>query len=462
MEVAMQDYILEERSLAKMMWRLSIPSILGMVLFGINQLIDGIFVGNYVGELALGGVSLSLPLAQMFLGLGSMVGGGAAAILSIALGAKDTKLQAQILPNMNLLTVMITAITMALGLAFASPLVRLMGGSGELLQFGTSYLRVIVIGALLPIWGLGCNMIIRGEGKMKQAMLIMAAGLLTNILLNYVFIVLLEWGVAGAAWATNIGMLVLCILSFAYFASDRPSFDTRAIGLRFDREVFGRIVTLGLPMLIMQVMMVIMQLTVFRLLARHGGDADIVFMGAVFRLYFVANLPVIGMMRSLQPVVGINYGAKAYDRVRGSVQTFWIAMTSILGAIWLLALFFSAPILSTMLPGHTFTPAELLNFRLYMSTLPVIPIAFIAMTYFPSVGNGRAASIIALVRQVVLFIPAAIICASLWQVNGVYYALFGTDLTLSITAGVMLLVALRKLPKSAIRQQAGEQGTPAE
>jgi putative MATE family efflux protein len=441
-----KEYILTERSLSKMMWRLSVPSILGMVLFGINQLIDGIFVGNYVGELALGGVSLSLPLAQMFLGLGSMVGGGAAAILSIALGAKDAGMQRRILPNMNLLTLVLVALTMALGLAFSGPLVRMMGGSGELFRFGNAYLRVIILGAVLPIWGLGGNMVIRAEGKMKQAMMIMAVGLVTNILLNYLFIAVLGWGVAGAAWATNAGMLVLCVLSVIYFSSDRPSFETRALGVRFDRDVLPRIASLGLPALIMQVMMVVMQLTVYRLIARYGGDADIAFMGASFRVYFVANLPVIGMMRSLQPVVGINYGAGEYERVRGSVKTFWVAMTSMLAAIWLLALLFAGPILSTMLPGRAFTSTELLNFRLFMSTLPMLPLAFIAMTYFPSVGNGRAASFIALGRQVVLFIPAAIVAAALWKVNGVYYALFGTDVAISIVAGVMLLVALRGLP----------------
>jgi Na+-driven multidrug efflux pump len=397
------------------MWRLSIPSILGMVLFGINQLIDGIFVGTFVGELALGGVSLSLPFAQMFLGLGSMVGGGAASLLSIALGSKDVEMQHKVLPIMNTVSLLITAMTMLVGLLFSGALVRMMGGTGALFDFGNAYLRVIVIGAILPIWGLGCNLVIRGEGKMKTAMIMMGIGLATNIVLNYVFIVLLNWGVIGAAWATNAGMLVLCL------------------------------VVLGLPSLIMQVMMVIMMLTVYRLIARHGGDADIAFIGAAFRIYFVASLPVIGMMRALQPIVGINFGADLFDRVQDSVRTFWIAMTGILGGIWIVVLIFAAPILSTMLPNRIFSDAELLNFRLYMTALPVLPLAFIAITYFPSVGNGRAASIIALARQVVLFIPAAIVCASIWKVNGVYYALFGTDFIISIVAGLMLLVALRRL-----------------
>ncbi len=444
----MQDYILKEKSLARLMWRLSIPSILGMLLFGINQLIDGIFVGNFVGEAALGGVSLSLPLAQMMLGFGSMVGGGAAAILSIALGANDESMQRRVLPNMNLLALIIVALTMILGLVFSSALVRMMGGSGQLLAYGNSYLRISLIGALLPVWGLSCNLVIRGEGKMKQAMMMMAVGLATNIVLNYLFIVVLGWGVVGAAWATNAGMLVLCVLSLVYFSSNRPSFPTQALRIGFDRKVFPRILALGIPSLIMQVMMVIMQLTVYRLIARYGGDSDIAFIGAVFRIYFVANLPVIGMMRALQPVVGINFGADLYDRVREAVRTFWIAMTSILGGIWILVLIFAAPILSSMLPDRAFSATELLNFRLYMSTLPALPLAFIALTYFPAVGNGRAASFIALARQVVLFIPAALIAASIWKVSGVYYALFSTDITISIIAGFMLYFATRRLGTS--------------
>ncbi|WP_020589593.1 MATE family efflux transporter [Desulfobacter curvatus] len=441
----MKEFILEEPNLRKVMWRLSIPSILGMVLFGINQLIDGIFVGTFVGELALGGVSLSLPLAQMFLGLGSMVGGGAASLLSIALGSKDVEMQHKVLPIMNTVSVLITAMTMLVGLLFSGGLVRMMGGTGALFDFGNAYLRVIVIGAILPIWGLGCNLVIRGEGKMKTAMIMMGIGLATNIVLNYVFIVLLNWGVIGAAWATNAGMLVVCVLGLSYFASDRPSFSTRVWALGFDGKVLMRLVVLGLPSLIMQVMMVIMMLTVYRLIARHGGDADIAFIGAAFRIYFVASLPVIGMMRALQPIVGINFGADLFDRVQDSVRTFWIAMTGILGGMWIVVLIFAVPILSTMLPNRIFSDAELQNFRLFMTALPVLPLSFIAITYFPSVGNGRAANILALARQVVLFIPAAIVCASIWKVNGVYYALFGTDFIISIVSGLMLLIALRRL-----------------
>lgn len=441
----MKDAILSAKP-SRVMWKLSLPGIAGMLLFGLNQLIDGIFVGNFIGETALGGVSLSLPLAQLFLGLGGMVGTGAASLLSMALGAQDQDKQRRLLPNMTALSLILAAATMLCGLLFSAPLVRLMGGTGELFNYGNRYLRVIVIGAFFPIWGLGGNFLIRSEGKMGRAMGFAAAGLTGNIILNYLFIRVWGWGVAGAAWATNAGMLIYAVTNVVYFSSKAPSFDARVFSLRFDPDLLPRIAALGLPSMILQLMTLVQQLVAYRLLVSQGGPGDVAFFGTVLRIFFVANLPIIGMMRSLQPVVGMNYGARIYSRVRRSVRCFAVAMTSITTAVWLLLILFPASFLSLMLPDHTFLGSEIFHFRLYMSVLPLLPATFITMSYLPSVGKSTAVSILGLSRQVLLFIPSAFVLSALFGLSGVYYALFATDIIISLVAIILLLRDLGSLP----------------
>ena len=440
----MENQLLRE-PIGRLMMRLSLPAILGMVLFGVNQLVDAVFVGRLVGERALAGVSVTLPIAQLFLGLGAMVGGGAGALLSIALGRKDDAQQRQILPNMNLLTAIVGVLLSGVILILTAPLVRLMGGTGELLEPGTTYLRTIAFAAILQIWGLGGNFVIRAEGKLGLAMFFGSIGLITNLILNYFFIAQFGWGVAGAAWATNAGMAVYAICNTLYFTGKRPTFEPRSLRMSYDREVMGRIAALGMPSLIFQVMALLQQLTIYRLIAVHGGVADTAFFGAVFRIFFLVTLPMVGMQRALQPIVGQNFGAGQFDRVRSAVRYFLASMLGLGAVLWLAA--FAAPeaVLSVILPARAFDPDDLFNFRLFISVTAILPIPFVALTYFPSIGNASLPAALALARQVVVFIPAAIMLAARMGLPGIYQSLFWTDVIVGIISGAVMVKSLRNL-----------------
>ncbi len=444
----MDNQILRE-PMGKLMLRLSLPAILGMVLFGINQLIDAVFVGRFVGETALAGVSVTLPVAQLFLGLGAMVGGGAGALLSIALGRKDEEELREILPNMNLLTLIVGVVLTGAILIFATPVVRLMGGSEELVSTGVTYLRTIAFAAIFQIWGLGGNFVIRAEGKLSLAMVFGSIGLVTNIILNYIFIVQLGLGVAGAAWATNAGMAVYAICNVIYFTGRGPSFEPRFLRLGYQKQVMGRIAALGAPSLVFQVMALIQQLTIFRLIALHGGIADTAFFGAVFRVFFLVTLPMVGMQRALQPVVGQNFGAGQFDRVRSAVRTFLFSMMGIGAVLWVVAFVSPESILQIILPARAFSSQEIASFRLFVSITVVLPIPFVAITYFPSIGKGALPAALALARQIVVFIPVAIFAASRVGVAGIYQALFWTDIVVALLAGVVMVRSLRGLESLA-------------
>ncbi len=215
-----QKHMILSENLWTVMYRLSWPAIIAMVLYGLNSVFDAIFVGIFVGETALAGVSLAYPLSQITLGLGSLIGVGAGSALSIALGAKDQETQKTILGNMNYLSIIITIVYMIIALLLATPLVKIMGGAGDTLDIGKTYFQITVIGSLFWIHGLAGNMVVRAEGKMKTAAVIMGLGLVLDLIAKYVLIVVLDLGVAGAAWGTNLGMLVYTIAGFVYFQKD--------------------------------------------------------------------------------------------------------------------------------------------------------------------------------------------------------------------------------------------------
>ena len=422
-----KDMILSD-NLWKVMIKLSWPAVIAMVLYGLNTVFDAVFVGRFVGESALAGVSLAYPLSQLSLGFGSLVGVGAGSALSIALGAGDRVTQKKLLGNANYLNVVFGIGLTVFGLIFVTPLVRMMGGSGEELVYGVDYFRVTLYGGIFWIAGLSGNMIVRAEGKMGSAAVMMAIGLFVNIIANYILIVMLGFGVKGAAWGTNLGMLVYTVVFFLYAKGERVSFDARPLAFSRDKKIIKAIMSNGIPSLIMTVMTLVQGIVVLNALSRFGSTADLAFYGIAYRIFTFMLTPIFGLMRALQPAVGINFGAGKYDRVISGFKIFGVAATILMLPFWLVMMIAPEAVLHLMLPARDFPASDLANFRIFMALLPVLPVIFMSMTFFPSVNNGKPASVMGIARQLVFYVPVMLTLPRFFGVNWVYRGSFCIDL----------------------------------
>lgn len=457
MDQARQRTFILEDNLWRVMWSLSWPAVIAMVLFGLNTVFDAIFVGRFVGETALAGVSIAYPLSTLTLGIGSLVGVGAGSLLSIALGANDTRTQQRLLGNVNFLVLVISAVYTVLALLFAVPLVRMMGGTGEALALGADYFRVTSIGALFWISGLTLNMIVRAEGKMKSAALMMGTGLVVNIVFNYVFIVIFDFGVVGAAWGTNIGMAVYLLLGLWYFAGAKASFPAKPFALHLDRQIIRSILSMGASSLIMTVMSLLQAVVVYNALSRYGSVSELAFYGAVFRLFNLLLTPIFGLMRALQPVVGINFGAGQNDRVVKGFWIFTVASLALMIPFWAALMIFPTQALSLMFPGAAFTAQSIANYRLFLMIIPLLPVVFMAMTFFPAIDKGGPAALIGIVRQLVFYVPVMLILPRLLGVRWVYLGSLLIDVTVVIITVLMLGPELGRLKRGETRYQAKQQ-----
>ena len=185
------------------------PAIIGMSINGINAFFDGLFVGQFLGQEALAAVSLAFPLMMVTNGFSAMIGVGASSLLSIAIGAGDVATQKKIFGTLTALSLICSVILGALGIIYAPTLIGFLGGTGEVLSLGVTYYRIMMIGAFFRIFAVAANMLIRAEGKIKEAMTFSIITALLNIVLNPIFIYYLDGGIAGAAWATVLAMTVL-------------------------------------------------------------------------------------------------------------------------------------------------------------------------------------------------------------------------------------------------------------
>ncbi|MGD1843683.1 MAG: MATE family efflux transporter [Thermonemataceae bacterium] len=443
-----QEELILSGNLKKVMWKLSLPAIMAMVLFGLNAFLDTVFVGQLINETALSGVALAYPFTSIMMAVGALAGTGAAAVLSIAIGAQKMAVQEKIIGNATLVMLVTTALFSIPAYCFADDLIAMMGGKGEILQIGTTYLKITILGSFFWIYGLGLNFIVRGEGKMKEAALMMSYGLILNVILNPIMIGVLKMGVAGAAWATNIGMLLYCLVGYAYFKRGKASFKAQINQIRYDKQVISSIIRNGLPGFIMSMMGLVQAIVVFNALSNYGTEEDIAFFASANRIQLFLMTPLFGLMRALQPVIGINFGANQIDRVK---QSFWLFTRTgvyIIAPFWLLMTIFPDLALKLMLPDRIFMTEELLNFRVYMLVLPFLSLVFMALTFFPAINEGKYGSIIGLARQVVFYVPVMLLLPRYFGIEWIYFGATAIDLLLTIWITALVVRLFKKIEKS--------------
>ena len=439
-----QSNMILHDNLWKVMVKLTLPAILGMVLHGMNLIFDAIFVGQFVGETALSGVSVAYPLTQIAVGFGSMIGGGAGAYLSIVIGEKNKEEQNKILGNANFIGIITTILLMGILFLTAKPLLSFMGGQGQVLEIGLSYFRITIIATVFWVFSLAYNLIIRAEGKMGKAAFIMGTGLLVNIIANYILMGIFDFGVVGAAWGTNLGMFVYTLLSVFYFKRGKVTFEAKVFSFRKDKEVINKIISLGMPSLIMSIMSLIQGVVVLNAIGDIGTDYDLAFYGVAYRIMMFMMTPLFALMRSLQPAVGINFGAKKYDRVIQVTKIWIIGSLVIIVPLYIIILSHSEAILGLMFKGEI-SSGNILNFIIFISVIPFLCITMNGMSYFPSIGNGKVAGIIAMLRQVILYIPAMIVLPRIFGVGFVYTASFIIDTFVTIILSIYILRSFKRL-----------------
>lgn len=445
-----QKQLILNGKMHKVMWQMSWPAVIAMVLYGLNNFLDGIFVGHLISNTALAAVGVAYPLAQFAQGFGTLIGTGIGSAVSIWIGAGDKDKLNKAMGTVNFLTLLFSVAITIPCYIFAKELVYMMGGRDEILTLGVEYFRATILGSFFWIHGLALNMLIRAEGRMKTAAWMIAVGLIVDVALKPLFIDSFGGGVSGAAWATNISMIIYTILGIWYYASGKSSFKTHFWSLQYDKAIIKEAISLGMPGFIMMVMIVIQNIVVFNVIAKYGKDTDITFFTAVNRFYILLNTPLWGLMRALQPVSGMNFGAEKYDR---SIKAYWLFSFTgliILIPFWIFVMLYPSEVLSVMIPNVFFQPAQLTDFRIYMSVLPALPFIFMAMVWFPSVENARSATVISILRQIILYIPALLIIPMLYGIHSIY--IVSAIIEWIVFGGVIYMIGLnfKMLRKSKI------------
>ena len=432
---------------------LSIPAIIGMVVVGLYNLMDRIFVGQLIGEVAMGAVSVSYPFTLINTGVSTLIGVGSASVLSRAVGKKDQDTVDKIMGNLVALNLLFGIIIIVAGMIFTRPLLMLSGAEGEILNNAERYLRIIFAGSLFVNFAQSSNMIMRGEGLLKQAMVFSAGSAILNIILDPILISVLKsygMGIDGAAYATIFSQFVYAAAMLWHFKA--KSKNVRIHGIRIEKSLVSEIFGVGFSAMLMQVMTLVQQTVLYNVASRYGGESWQIILGAALSTQSFAFIPLWGMSQGFQPAVGTNYGAKQYDRVKKITKGFIVGGT-------VLTLIFYIPIqlapktlLSWFIKDASLVSQGVAPFRILFSTYILLGFLIMAITLMQSLGKASKASVLVMLRQIVLFIPLAIIMPMIGGlgVTGVFVAPALTDLIVVVMAIFMVASVFRGLTKQKV------------
>ena len=436
-----------------LMIELAIPAVLGMVVVGLYNMMDSIFVGQMVGDVQMGAVSMSYPFTLINAGSAAMIGVGSASVLSRAIGKKDQDTVKKIMGNLVAVVLLMSVVYMVIGMVFTRQLLSLTGASDNILTYAEKYLRIVFAGSLFVNFFQSANMVIRGEGQLKKAMTIIASGAILNIILDPIFITILEphgMGIEAAAYATILSQFIQAAVTLWYFKKKSPNVKIGRI--RIDGTLLPQVLAVGVSALLMQVLTLVQQTVIYRVASVYGGDTSQLLLGAALRFWNFSFVPLWGISQGFQPAAGTNYGAKDYDRVKKLTGVFITAATVLSLVFYIPVELFPDKILSMFLTTPGIAEAGAPNFRIMFSSYILQGSFLIAVTLFQSLGKANRATWLVLFRQIILFIPLCVLLPMVggMGIRGVWLAIALTDAILVVITIAMMLSEFRKMPATSI------------
>lgn len=441
-----EENILGSEKIIKLIRKFSIPCIISLVVNSLYNIVDQIFIGWGVGYLGNGATNVVFPLNMIALAFALMFGDGASAYLSLKLGEKKKEEASKGVANGIVISVIISLILCIISLVFLPQILKVFGCTDALRQYALQYGYVIVVGLPFMMIGTTLNSIIRADGSPKYSMTTMVLGAILNIILDPIFIFVFKMGVEGAAIATVISQILTFALNVCYIKKFK-SIEINKESFKLKQNVVRKVTTLGISSFITQMSIVFVMAVENNLLGKYGADSKfgseipITVLGIVMKISQILNSIIIGIAAGTQPIIGYNYGAEKYDRVKQTIKT--VLGLSVIISIIAFILFQTIPdkLISIFGSGDSnYMEFACLAFRTYLMLCICNGIQIPAGIVFQAIGKSFKSAVISLSRQILFLIPAMFTFGRLLGIKGVLYAgPFADGLAFLISASLLVV-----------------------
>jgi putative MATE family efflux protein len=449
------------------MLEFAIPSIIGLVVNGLYNIIDSIFMGHGIGPIGLATATIAMPIMVVGMAISMLIGAGGNALIALRLGAGRHDEAERVMGNTFTLTLVVTIIVTAGIFVFMDPLLAISGATAETWESARTFLSIITGGMVFQFFGMALNHFIRTAGDPNRALYTMVAGTITCIVLNYLFVMVLHWGIAGSAWATVIGQAVTAVLVLWYFIfSKKAPFKIRRGCLGLRSNVVKSILALGSAPFVMQIANALISFLLNNQLvglgADHiiGSDGALAAIGVVGRVAMFTFFPIMGVAMAAQPLFGYNYGAKNYARVKTTfkIALIWIIVIGVL--FWALVHLIPNQIVNIFGIKDDLQHFTVTALKVQLFMLPLVGFQVLVGNYFQSSGQPLKSMFLSSTRQILYLIPLIYLLPlfissvnpALTPLDGLYYAYPVSDVFSIITCAILMAIELRKL-NARIKEQ---------
>jgi putative MATE family efflux protein len=449
--------LMREGKISAVLWRLGLPTIVGMLINSLYSIVDAYFVGG-LGTGQQGAVAVVFPITQVIVGLGMTFGSGAASYISRLLGEKQDDRANQTASTSLFASLAVGAAAIAVSLIFLTPLLRSLGAIDEIMPYARGYAIIYITGSIFNIFNITMNNIVTAEGATKLTMVAMLTGAGLNAILDPIFIYPLGMGIEGAAWASVLAQAITSVIYLVYMLRGKGYLRIALRSFRFDGSIFAEVLKIGIPTFVFQLLSSIC-MGLSNNAASNFGASEVAAMGIVTRVMTLGSYVIFGYMKGFQPVAGFNYGAKLYGRLREAKRLSLLWSAIFCCGVSVLLIFFAPQIVSAFTQGD----AAVLELgtkalRAQAAVFPFTGYVFIYMSLYLALGKAKEGGILSIARQGLFFIPAIMLLPRVMGINGIVVAqpladLLTLALTLIIT--VPLKRTLKKLP------DLGEDANPA-
>ena len=447
---------LGDAPIGKLLLQYSIPAIIGMVVNALYNIVDRMFIGNIpdIGSLAITGVGITMPIMTIVLAFGMLIGIGTTANISLNLGKGNRTTAEKLLGNAFTLSIIVGLAIAITGTIFANPILNLFGASENTLFYAKEYIGIILLGCTFNILSFALNSTVRADGNPKMSSITMVIGCGANIILDYLFIFVLNLGVKGAALATIISQAITFFIILYYYTAGNSNLKLKIENFKLKKHLVTMTFAIGIAPFATQIANSLVQVIANNALKTYGSDLAIGAMTVISSLNIIFMMPIFGINQGCQPIIGFNYGAKKYERAKEAFKYATIAacVICIIGFVSIQC--FPTQIISLFNNDPELTTLAIKGIRIYLLMMPVVGINIVATSYYQSIGKAKISMFVSLLRQVILLIPFTIILPKFIGLDGVWAAGACADSLSVIITLILLKKEFKQLDKMQLEKVA--------
>ncbi len=438
--------ILGTTPIVKALLAMGLPTMLGMMINALYNIVDAFFVGG-LGESQTGAISVAFPLGQFVVGLGLLFGNGAASYISRLLGRGDKEKADNVASTAIYSGLVVGAVFIIFSVVFIKPLLKVLGATDSIMPYAVMYGSIYIGSSIFNVFNVTMNNIVTSEGAAKISMAALLTGAILNTILDPIFISVADLGVTGAAIATAISQCVSTIVYLIYIFSKKSTFSFSIKKCKYSKDIVTEILKIGVPTLVFQ-LLTSLSITFINNQAKQYGDAIIAAMGVVVRITALGTSMIFGFIKGFQPIAGFSYGTKNYKRLNEATKYSIILSTAFCVVLGVIMISCPAQLIALFTKGN----ADMINagaksLRANGISIMVFGFYTVYSSLFLALGKAKGGLFLGVCRQGICFIPIIFTFPLFWGLNGILYAQPIADGIAAIIAAIMAIFLHKQLRK---------------